>query len=274
MTTAPSPRALALETHGLEKRFGGLHATRHVSLAVEGGSVHAVIGPNGAGKTTLLSLLSGLLQADAGEIRLFGERIDGLPQAGRVAAGLARSFQISSVFEALSVRDNLIVAIQRAQRPGFGFLQRVAADAGLHEEAARIAARVGLAEALDTAASSLSHGRRKRLDVGLAIACGPRMLLMDEPMAGMGHEESAEMIGLIRSLAPETTVLLVEHDMDAVFSLAERITVLVQGAVLSSGSPDEIRADAAVRAAYLGEDEVGSSEEPASRRVGTTGGGR
>ena len=253
----PQSQSLALETRGLDKRFGGLHATRSVSLSVVAGSVHAVIGPNGAGKTTLLSLLSGLLPSDGGEIRLFGERIDHLPQAGRVAAGLARSFQISSVFDALSVRDNLIVSIQRARRPGFGFLQRVAADQALRDEAAAIADRVGLGNALDTLAASLSHGRRKRLDVGLAIACQPRMLMMDEPMAGMGHEESAEMITLIRSLTPDTTVLLVEHDMDAVFSLADQITVLVQGAILSSGAPAQIREDAAVRAAYLGEDEVG-----------------
>jgi branched-chain amino acid transport system ATP-binding protein len=257
----------ALETRGLDKRFGGLHATRGVSLAITAGTVHAVIGPNGAGKTTLISLLSGLLPADAGEILLFGQRIDGLSQAGRVAAGLARSFQISSVFAELTVRQNLIVAVQRAARPGFGFLQRVAADAELRDAADAIAQRVGLADALEVPAVSLSHGRRKRLDVGLAIACRPRVLLMDEPMAGMGHEESAEMIDLIRSLVPATTVLLVEHDMEAVFSLADEITVLVQGGILSSGSPDAIRDDAAVRAAYLGEEEVPvTSREPGGVR--------
>ena len=245
----------ALTVTGLSKWFGGLQATRAVDMAVPAGSIQAIIGPNGAGKTTLISLLSGLLQADAGEIRLFGEPIHDLPQQARVKAGLVRSFQITSVFNGMTVHDNLLVATQRARAPGFGFLQATAGDYALRDVAAAVADRVGLTRHLDAPAVTLPHGLRRRLDVGLAIACGPRVLLMDEPMAGMGHEESGEMVELIRSLSTDTTIVLVEHDMEAVFSLADRVTVLVEGAVLADGTVDAVRTDPAVRAAYLGEDE-------------------
>jgi branched-chain amino acid transport system ATP-binding protein len=240
---------------GLKKSYGGLYATRDVQLAIQAGHVHAIIGPNGAGKTTLLSLLSGALAADAGEIFLFGEAMHERTEQARVSAGLTRSFQITSVFDELSVLQNLQVAVQRQQHAGFGFFRSCARDQAAKDAALAVARRVGLEKSAHQLSSQLSHGARRRLDVGLAIACKPRVLLMDEPMAGMGHEESGEMIELIQSLKKELTVVLVEHDMDAVFALADRITVLVQGAVLATGSVDEIRANAEVRLAYLGEDE-------------------
>jgi branched-chain amino acid transport system ATP-binding protein len=257
----------ALAVSGLSKRFGGLQAIGDVSLRVPEGSVQAVIGPNGAGKTTLISLLSGRLHADKGEIRLFGEPVQSLPQEARVRAGLARSFQITSVFNGMTVGDNLQVAIQRARAPGFGFLRDRARDREFRAEAARVAERVGVARHLETIAATLPHALRRRLDVGLAIACRPRVLLMDEPLAGMGHEESDAMVDLIRSLRADTTVVLIEHDMDAVFALADRIAVLVQGEIIASGTVAEIRADQKVKEAYLGEEEV-EGGEPASAAEG------
>ena len=246
----------ALTVRALQKNYGGLCATRDVHLRIEAGHVHAIIGPNGAGKTTLLSLLSGALAADGGEIFLFGQALHEQPEQARVAAGLVRSFQITSVFDELTVLDNLLVAVQRGLHRGYGFLHASASDRRGREQALILAQRIGLGQQVRQLASQLSHGARRRLDVGLAIACAPRVLLMDEPMAGMGHEESADMIALIESLKTELTVVLVEHDMDAVFALADRITVLVQGAVLASGTVAQIRANAEVRQAYLGEEDM------------------
>jgi len=248
------PDALAIT--GLSKRFGGLQAIRDVSMTVAEGTVQAVIGPNGAGKTTLISLLSGRLGADKGEIRLFGTPVHALPQEARVRAGLARSFQITSVFNGMTVRDNLLVATQRALAPGFGLLRDRAEDQEFRDAAARVAERVGIARHLDATAAALPHALRRRLDVGLGIACRPRVLLMDEPLAGMGHEESEEMVELIRSLRSDTTVVLIEHDMEAVFALADRIAVLVQGEVIAAGTVAEIRVDQKVKEAYLGEEET------------------
>ena len=245
----------ALSVHGLSKRFGGLVATRDVSLEVAAGQVHAVIGPNGAGKTTLISLLSGLLPADAGTIEFFGQPVHGLSQQLRVRAGLVRSFQITSVFNGMSVLQNLQVSVQRRLHRDAGLFSPAASDRQARDEAAAVARRVGLSHHLDALAATLSHGMRRRLDVGLALACAPRMLLMDEPMAGMGHDEADDVVQLIRSLTPELTILLVEHDMDAVFSLADRISVLVQGAIIATGSVQEIRDNPEVRVAYLGEEE-------------------
>ena len=247
--------ASALRVSGLQKSYGGLAATRDVHLDIAAGHVHAIIGPNGAGKTTLLSLLSGALAADAGEIYLFGEPIHALAEQARVAAGLARSFQITSVFDELTVLQNLQVAAQRRRHSSYGFSVGHRRDLASRQVALAVTQRVGLDALGDTPAARLSHAARRRLDVGLAIACQPRILLMDEPMAGMGPEETVDMIDLIGSLKQELTVILVEHDMDAVFALADRITVLVQGAVLATGSVDEIRLNAEVRAAYLGEEE-------------------
>jgi len=253
---AAASGAQALSVRGLKKNYGGLAATRDVHLEIAAGQVHAIIGPNGAGKTTLLSLLSGALAADAGEIYLFGQAMHGHVEQARVAAGLVRSFQITSVFDELSVLENLQVAVQRGQHRSYGFFHASASDRLAREAALEVARRVGLEKVAHQLSSQLSHAARRRLDVGLAIACRPRVLLMDEPMAGMGHEESGDMIALIQSLKQELTVVLVEHDMDAVFALADRITVLVQGAVLATGSVDEIRANAEVKLAYLGEEET------------------
>ena len=245
-----------LFVQGLSKRFGGLVATRDVNLELALGQVHAVIGPNGAGKTTLISLLSGLLPADAGTIDFFGQPLQGLSQQERVRAGLVRSFQITSIFSGLSVLENLQVSVQRRLHRDAGLFASARADLRARDQAAAVASRVGLSLNLDAPARTLSHGMRRRLDLGLALACEPRMLLMDEPMAGMGHDEAHEMVALIRSLTPALTVLLVEHDMDAVFSLADRISVLVQGAIIATGRVQEIRDNQEVRVAYLGEEEA------------------
>jgi branched-chain amino acid transport system ATP-binding protein len=187
--------------------------------------------------------------------------VQSLSQEARVQAGLTRSFQITSVFNGMTVHDNLLVATQRAQAPGFGLLRDRSHDQEIRALATSVAERVGLAQHLDTVAATLPHALRRRLDVGLAIACRPRVLLMDEPLAGMGHEESDAMVALIRSLRVDTTVVLIEHDMEAVFALADRIAVLVQGEIIASGSVAEIRADQKVREAYLGEDEDEDEDE-------------
>jgi branched-chain amino acid transport system ATP-binding protein len=250
------PKTPALIVNGLQKWYGGLHATRDVGIDIQDGHIHAIIGPNGAGKTTLLSLLSGALAADAGEIHLAGTPIHHHAEQARVAAGLVRSFQITSVFNELTVLDNFLVAIQRQQHGGFGFFKPSVKDIIEREGARFIAQRVGLEKMSHTPAAKLSHGQRRRLDVGLALACKPKVLLLDEPLAGLGSDESEAMVGLIRSLKDELTVVMVEHDMEAVFSLADRITVLVQGAVLVTGTVDDIRNSAEVKTAYLGEEEV------------------
>ncbi|MCA1325859.1 ABC transporter ATP-binding protein [Herbaspirillum sp. alder98] len=255
---AHPPVASALRVTGLKKSYGGLAATRDVHLDIAAGHVHAIIGPNGAGKTTLLSLLSGALAADGGEIHLFGEAMHALAEQARVAAGLTRSFQITSVFDQLTVLQNLQVAAQRRRHASYGFGAGHRRDEASRQAALAVAQRVGLEPLGEMPAAQLSHAARRRLDVGLAIACQPRVLLMDEPMAGMGPEETIDMIDLIGSLKQELTVVLVEHDMEAVFALADRITVLVQGAVLATGSVEEIRLNAEVRSAYLGEEEQAS----------------
>ncbi len=247
----------ALDIRGLRKSFGGLVATRDIDLVVQAGHIHAVIGPNGAGKTTLISLLAGSLAADAGQIAFFGTPIAMRSQEARVSAGLVRSFQITSVFSALTVLDNLVVAVQRDAGPWWSLFTSTARDRTVRDRAAAIAERVGLGASLDLPAASLTHAARRRLDVGLALATHPRMILLDEPMAGMGHEESADMVTLIRSLKAGATVLLVEHDMDAVFSLVDRVTVLVEGAILATDTVEAIRASPEVREAYLGEEEPG-----------------
>ncbi len=245
-----------LKVEGLEKRFGGIVATDSVRLEVARGEVHALIGPNGAGKTTLIAQLSGSLAPDAGRIVFAGADITRLPQHDRVRAGLARSYQITSIFRKFSVRDNLALAVQARSGSSFAFWRPVAGENALAAEAAGIAARVGLGERLDAPAGSLAHAEQRSLEVGLALATNARLLLLDEPMAGMGPDESQRMIELVERLRGEVTVLLVEHDMDAVFRLADRISVLVNGAIIATGTPGEIRANADVRRAYLG-DELG-----------------
>jgi branched-chain amino acid transport system ATP-binding protein len=243
-----------LELRGVTKRFGGVVATDEVTLEVAQGEVHALIGPNGAGKTTLIAQISGSLPTDAGEILFLDRPVTRMRQHERVRAGLARSYQITSIFRRFSVLDNLALAVQARSGSSFSFWRPVASEQALFDEARSIAAQVGLAEKASFMAGSLAHGEQRALEVGLALATRPRLLLLDEPMAGMGPEESARMIELIGRVRASVTVLLVEHDMDAVFRLADRITVLVNGRVIASGVPHEIRADPEVRRAYLGDE--------------------
>jgi branched-chain amino acid transport system ATP-binding protein len=243
-----------LSINGLAKRFGGIVATAHVSLDIAPGEVHALIGPNGAGKTTLIAQISGSLAPDAGRILFAGTDITALPQHDRVRAGLARSYQITSIFRRFSVGQNLALAVQARSGSSFAFWRPVASETALMQDAREVAAQVGLAERFDTVAGSLAHGEQRSLEVGLSLATRPKLVLLDEPMAGMGPEESQRMIDLIRRLREKVTVLLVEHDMDAVFRLADRISVLVNGAIIATGTPAEIRSHAEVKRAYLGEE--------------------
>ena len=243
-----------LEIKGLYKHFGGVVAVDRVDLAVKAGEVHALIGPNGAGKTTLIAQVSGSLAPDAGQILFDGHDVTKAPQHLRVKAGLARSYQITSIFRRFSVLDNLALAVQARSGSSLSFWRPVAGEKALFDEAASIAGEVGLAARVGSVAGNLAHGEQRALEVGLALATQPKLVLLDEPMAGMGPEESQRMIELIQRIRAKVTVLLVEHDMDAVFRLADRISVLVNGRVIASGAPQAIRADAEVRRAYLGDE--------------------
>ncbi len=245
---------VALSIRNLHKSFGGVCATDDVSLDIAGGELHALIGPNGAGKTTLISQLSGLLPADRGTVIFNGRDITRLPAHEIALAGLARSFQITSIFADMSVLDNVAMAVQAQDGHSYRFWQPARKDKRLRQPAMEFLQRVGLADRASSLASAVSHGERRQLEIAMALATTPQMLLLDEPMAGMGPEESGRMIEIMQSLRGEKTILLVEHDMDAVFALADRITVLVYGRVIASGSPAEIRANADVRRAYLGEE--------------------
>jgi branched-chain amino acid transport system ATP-binding protein len=244
-----------LQVTNLAKRFGGIVATDDLSLNLTAGELHAVIGPNGAGKTTLIAQLSGQLTPDAGRIHFAGTDITTLPMHKRSALGLARSFQITSLFLDLSVLDNVALAVQAHAGHSFRFWRNARSEPELREPARAALARAGLSARADQPASALSHGEHRQLELAMALAGSPRMLLLDEPMAGLGPEESARMVAMLRGLKGEVTILLVEHDMEAVFALADRITVLVYGRAIASGAPDDIRANAAVRDAYLGESE-------------------
>jgi len=243
-----------LALRNVSKRFGGVVATDSVTLEVAQGEVHALIGPNGAGKTTLIGQISGSLRTDAGTILFEETDITAWQEHQRVRLGLARSYQITSIFKRFSVLDNLALAVQARSGSSFSFWRPVAAETALFEEARGIADQVGLSNKAGALASTLAHGEQRALEVGLALATRPRLVLLDEPMAGMGPEESQRMIALIGRVRASVTVLLVEHDMDAVFRLADRITVLVNGRVIASGRPEEIRAHPEVRRAYLGDE--------------------
>jgi len=245
-----------LRTDRLVKRFGGLVATDTVSIDVRPGEIHALIGPNGAGKTTLVSQLTGNLAPDAGTIHFAGRDVTRLPTHARVRLGLARSFQITSVLREFTALDNVALAIQAHAGHSFRFLADVRRDRRLREPARRGLDAVGLGDRADTLAATLSHGEQRQLEIAMALAGDPKLLLLDEPMAGMGVEESQRMIGFLRALKGRRAMLLIEHDMDAVFQLADRITVLVYGRAIASGTPDEIRANAEVRQAYLGDEAV------------------
>ena len=243
-----------LEVRGLTKRFGGVVAVDHVRLSVSAGEIHALIGPNGAGKTTLIAQVSGSLGPDSGEIFFDGHEVTRKPQHLRVRAGLARSYQITSIFRRFSVLDNLALAVQARSGTSLSFWRPLAAEKPLFDEAASIAREVGLSGRIGFLAGNLAHGEQRALEVGLALATRPKLVLLDEPMAGMGPEESQRMIALIQRIRAQVTVLLVEHDMDAVFRLADRISVLVNGRVIASGAPADIRLDPEVKRAYLGDE--------------------
>ncbi|MEI7970475.1 MAG: ABC transporter ATP-binding protein [Betaproteobacteria bacterium] len=246
---------------GLVKHFGGLAATDGVSLDLVPGEIHALIGPNGAGKTTLIHQIAGALRPDAGHVFLDGRDITALTTHQRVGAGLARSFQLTSLFRRLSVLDNLALAVQARRGSSFRFLAVARNDDAPFREAQTLAARVDLGDRTSATAGTLAHGEQRRLEVGLALATRPRVLLLDEPLAGLGPEESARMVALIASLRTECTMLLVEHDMEAVFRLADRISVLVSGRLIATGAPDAIRTDPGVRQAYLGDDPAPAGTE-------------
>lgn len=236
----------------LVKRFGALTATDHVSFTVEPGQLHALIGPNGAGKSTLVNQISGLTRPDQGRLLLGGVDITHAPPHARVAAGLSRCFQVTSVFRGQTVLANLLLAVQAHAGSSFRWWDRRSADTALHDQALALADRTGLSDVLQMPAGALPHGAQRKLDVALAIAARPKLLLLDEPMAGMGPAESAAMVTLIDQLRKDMAILLIEHDMDAVFQLADRVSVLVYGKVLVSGLPDEIRGHPKVQEVYLG----------------------
>ncbi|VFM94982.1 MAG: branched-chain amino acid transport system ATP-binding protein [Candidatus Kentron sp. G] len=235
--------------------FGGIDACREVHLDIYPGETHAIIGPNGAGKTTLISLLCGALKPDRGEIVFEGRPITRLPVWRRSRLGLARSFQITSVFTDMSVLENVALAVQTHEGHSFRFWARADRDTGLRDKALGVLARTALADRAGDLASSLSHGERRQLEIALVLATQAKLLLLDEPMADMGREESAAMVTLIGRLKSEgKTILLIEHDMNAVFALASRISVLVYGRIIHTGAPEEVRANRAVQRAYLGEE--------------------
>jgi branched-chain amino acid transport system ATP-binding protein len=242
-----------LRIEGLGKRFGGVIATDDLTLDVMAAELHAIIGPNGAGKTTLIGQLAGEIEPDAGRILFAGQDITRLAVPRRSALGLARSFQITSLFAEFTALDNVALAVQAHAGHSFRFWQPARRAAELREPARAALARVGLDARADTLVSRLSHGEHRQLELAMALATKPRLLLLDEPMAGLGPEESARMVELMRELKQEVTILLIEHDMEAVFALADRITVLVYGRVIASDRPAAIRQNAEVRRAYLGE---------------------
>ncbi|GAB4182573.1 MAG: ABC transporter ATP-binding protein [Thalassobaculales bacterium] len=244
-----------LEVVGLVKRFGALAATDGLDLAVAAGECRAVIGPNGAGKTTLINQITGEIAPDAGRIRFRGRDVTMLPVHARARMGLARSYQITSVMPGFTAEDNVAVAVQAGQGHSFRFLADARRDRRLREPARALLEQVGLGGRADVPAALMSHGEHRQLELAMALAGEPAMLLLDEPMAGMGGEDAARMVAALKALKGRYTMMLVEHDMDAVFALADSITVLVYGRAIATGTPEAIRADPAVRAAYLGEEE-------------------
>jgi branched-chain amino acid transport system ATP-binding protein len=237
----------------LSKSFGALKVTDDVSLDLRPGEVHALIGPNGAGKSTLIHQIAGTIRPDGGTLRFLGRDMSAMSVAARARLGLARSFQVSSLALEFSALRNAMLAVQARQGSSFRFFRPVMRDASLSGPAMAVLARVGLDRRAHVAAAELSHGERRRLEIAIALALAPKAFLLDEPMAGMGPEGSKDLIRFLDRLRAEAPILLVEHDMDAVFALADRVSVLVYGRIIASGRPAEIRADASVRKAYLGE---------------------
>ena len=245
-----------LKVNSLVKSFGGLLATDNLSFEVEAGKLHAVIGPNGAGKTTLISQITGETKPDSGTVIFDGDDISDVPVHLRSARGLARSFQITNIFPDMTTWDNVALAVQAQAGHSFHFWKDARKDPLLREPALVFLEQVGLKERANILAGQLSHGEHRQLEIAMALATRPKMLLLDEPMAGMGPEESKAMVDILQGLKRKLTILLIEHDMDVVFTLADQITVLVYGRGIATDAPEAIRNHPEVQAAYLGEEEV------------------
>jgi branched-chain amino acid transport system ATP-binding protein len=241
-----------LETRKLGRKFGGLAAVHDVSLSLHAGELHAVIGPNGAGKSTLVNLLSGQIVPSAGQIMLAGQDVTGQPTHRMAHLGIGRSFQRTNIFKTLSVLENVRLAAQAVSLPWTHVLRGAGSQRNLIERAHAALTRVGLADASNQAAATLSHGGQRQLEIAMTLASNPKVLLLDEPLAGMGPEEGERIAVLLKGLAVEHAVLLIEHDMDFVFAVADTLTVMVNGEVIASGPPADIRANANVQTAYLG----------------------
>lgn len=247
---------IALSIQGLRKAFGAVVVSDDISLQVQHGELHALIGPNGAGKTSLIHQLAGTLASDSGQIIFAGEDVAHLGVAARVRRGIARSFQITSILPDFTVLENVALAVQARSGSSFRFIRPAAGETSVNSEALAALAEVGLVDRAGVRAGALSHGEKRLLELTLAIATAPKLLLLDEPLAGLGREESLANIALLAKLKTRYTIILVEHDISAVFALADRISVLVYGRIIATGSPAEITANAAVRAAYLGDEEI------------------
>lgn len=245
--------AAALETIGLSRSFGGIRAAADVGLRLEAGGRHALIGPNGAGKTTLVNLLTGVLRPSAGRVLLGGEDVTGLRPDQRARCGLSRTFQVNQLFPAMTPLETVALAVAERRGDGRRWWRALGRLPAVAEEAAAILERFGLADAMGERVSGLPYGRQRLLEIALAVACRPRVLLLDEPAAGVPEAERDAILAGVAALPAEASVLLIEHDMDLVFRFADRISVLVAGAVLTEGTPAEVAADPRVRAVYLGE---------------------
>jgi branched-chain amino acid transport system ATP-binding protein len=245
-----------LELRNLRKTYGALVVTDDVSLSVQPGELHAIIGPNGAGKTTLIHQISGTLASDSGSILFGGGDVTHLAMPQRVRHGLARSFQITSILPGFSALANVALAVQARSGSSFRFFGNAAQEKILNEPAMDCLAQVGLAARAHIPAGLLSHGEKRQLELAIGLATEPKLLLLDEPLAGTGHDESQRVVETLRRLKDRLTIVLIEHDMDAVFSLADRVSVLVYGRVIATDTPERIRANPEVRAAYLGEEEM------------------
>jgi branched-chain amino acid transport system ATP-binding protein len=248
-----------LELKDLCKSFGGLQATRSVSLRIMPGDRKAIIGPNGAGKTTLFNLITGIYPVTSGQVLLFGQDVTNWPSHRRTAMGMARTFQVTSLFPRLTVLENVLLAIKGLRSTKFVMWRFLSSYKGVYEKANHLLEQVDFLDRKDVEVRNLSHGEQRQLEIAMVLATAPDVLLLDEPLAGMGAEEAGRMVELLRKLSPDHAILLVEHDMDAVFALADTITVMVNGQVLETGSPTQIRASEAVRQAYLGDGTAGAA---------------
>jgi branched-chain amino acid transport system ATP-binding protein len=245
-----------LELRNLRKNYGALVVTDDVSLSVQPGELHAIIGPNGAGKTTLIHQISGMLPSNSGQILFAGEDITNLSMPRRVERGLARSFQITSILPGFTALENVALAVQARSGSSFRFFGNASQEKGLNSPAMECLGEVGLGARAHIPAGLLSHGEKRQLELAIGLATAPKLLLLDEPLAGTGHDESQRVVETLRRLKSRLTIMLIEHDMEAVFSLADRVSVLVYGRVIATDTPERIRENPEVRTAYLGEEEM------------------